>query len=260
MLVDAHCHLDPELRAPELIAAMDRGGVDAAVLIAAAQAPIGPIPRAGVRLFTGCMHVPLVRMKLYAIARRSRTLRPHLRPDNDGVFDAASRNRRFIPFAFVNPMLGAESHDELDHRISQGARGVKLHAWLHDFRLPQAMSILKRCEQHDLPVLVHLGFGPASDVAAVLEECPTLRLIVAHAGIPHFGALWKLDRVLFDTAATGQLISQRMVRRLVDAVGRDRVVFGSDAPIGLRARSGHEYRPPPLPDAAMGANLLRVLE
>ena len=94
----------------------------------------------------------------------------------------------------------------------------------------------------------------------VLEKVPSLKLILAHAGIPHFERLWRLPRVLFDVAAP-QLVSLGTIKRMVAAVGPSRVVFGSDAPVGIRARGGgYRYNPPPLPSRCFGDTLASVLD
>lgn len=259
MIVDAHCHLDPQLPPDALLTAMERGGIDRAVLIAAAQKPIGHVGRAGPAVFRACMAIPPLRMPLYRVAARAGGVVPTPEPDNASVYAVARRHPdRFIPFAFLNPALGRRAHDELDRGLVEGARGVKLHAWFHGFRLTDAHEILERCAAKGFPVLVHLGSGPARDVEAVLDRIPRLKLIVAHAGMPHFERLWPIERLWFDVAAP-QLVSKHMIRRLVGAVGAARVVYGSDAPIGIRAGGGHEYKAPPLPERSLGANLESLL-
>lgn len=260
MIVDAHLHLEPELPVEGILAAMDAAGVSRACLIAAAQVPLGPAASGGgARVFRTCMALRPMRGAMYRLATRFRP-QPHLEPDNDAVFAAARAHPdRFLPFAFVNPTLPS-AHDELDRRIADGARGVKLHPWFHDYRLSQALPLLRRCEAAGLPVLAHLGRGPASDVEAVLDACPRLALILAHAGIPHFEKFWTMDRLLFDTASPRTMLHPRVLRALVEAVGPERIVFASDGPTGLReAAGGYGYEFPPIPDRAMGDNLARVL-
>jgi predicted TIM-barrel fold metal-dependent hydrolase len=259
VVVDSHVHLEHELPVPKLLEVMDRAGVDRAVLLAAAQEKIPPIPRAGSALFRGCLRIPQLRIPAYRVARQNKRLKPFVRPDNDSVLDAAREHPdRFIPFAFVNPALGQEAHDELDRALVAGARGVKLHAWLHDYRLLDAFAILQRAEAAGLPVIAHLGLGPPDDVEAVLDRCPKLKLVLAHGGVPHFERLWRLPRVRFDVALRA-LVSESTVRRMIEAVGPDRVLFGSDAPAGIRDGGGHRYDLMPLPDRAMGDNLEALL-
>lgn len=258
MIIDGHTHLEEELPVEGLLGAMDRAGVDKAVLIPATNEIVGTIPKIGTTVFHACMVLPALRMATYAKALRR--LRPLAHPQNEGVFEAARAHPdRLLPFACVNPRFTTEAHDILDRWLPQ-ARGVKLHLWLHGYRLPEAMPILKRIADADLPVLAHLGFGPPEDVEVVLEKLPTLKLILAHAGIPHFEKLWALPRVWFDTGSIGGLISRSSVHELIQQVGADRVIFGSDAPTALRAGGGrYAYDTPPLPDRALGDNLAALL-
>ena len=256
MIVDSHAHLEHELPANELVAAMARAGIDRAILLAAAQEKIPSIPKAGTALLRGCLRVEPLRIPVYRIARKNKRLKPFVRPDNDFVLEAAKQHPdRFVPFAFLNASLGAEAHEEFDRVIAAGARGVKLHTWLHDYRINDALPLLERCQERGLPVLVHLGLGPPEDVAEVVDKLPNLNLILAHGGIPHFEKLWRLPRVRFDVALPA-LCSEATVRRMLAAVGPDRVLFGSDAPAGIRTDGrGHAYKLPPLPERSMGANV-----
>jgi len=263
VIVDSHAHLEEELPAERLVEVMDAAGVDRAVLLAAAQQKIPSVPKVGTAVFRACLRVDSLRIPVYRIARKNRRLKPFVRPDNDSVLAAARDHPdRFIPFVFLNPTLGQEAHDEFDRTVAAGARGVKLHAWLHDYRLTDAIPLLQRCEERGLPVLVHLGLGPPEDVEAVVDRLPNLKLLLAHGGIPHFDRLWRLPRVRFDVALRA-LVSESTVRRMLETVGSDRVLFGSDAPAGIRVGagpdSGHRYDVLPLPDRVMGDNLLELI-
>ncbi len=261
MVIDAHTHLEEELPPDQLLAAMDRAGVDKACLIPAANLTVGPIHKRLTTIFHACMVLPPLRMPTYSKARQRLTAIP--RPVNEGVFAAARAHPdRFLPFAFVNPTLGTDAHDELDRWLPQ-ARGLKLHLWLHRYRLPEALPVLKRVSDAGLPVLAHLGFGPPEDVEIVMEKLPKLKLILAHAGIPHFERLWKVPGIFFDTASTGGLISVSAVREMISQVGAERVIFGSDAPTALRTtgRAGgyYAYDAPALPERALGDTLAGLL-
>jgi uncharacterized protein len=262
VIIDAHTHLEEEeLPVAGLLGAMDRAGVDKAVLIPATNDVVGPIVKAGTAVFHACMVLPPLRMRTYAMALRRLKPRPH--PDNTGVFEAAAAHPdRLLPFACVNPRFTNEAHEDLDRYLPR-ARGVKLHLWLHRYRLPEALPILKRIVDADLPVLAHLGFGPPEDVEIVMEKLPRLKLILAHAGIPHFERLWKVPGIFFDTGSVGGLISLSAVREMITQVGEDRVIFGSDAPtalrVGGRAGGQYAYDAPPLPERSLGQTMASLL-
>src|SRR6266496_5291901 len=176
LIVDGHMHVEPELSVDGLVAAMDQAGVARAVLIGAAQEPVGPINRFGPPIFHACMRLPALRMPVYRIARN--TMHQHPTPDNAVVFAASlAYPDRFLPYVFVNPSHPG-AHDELDRWMAHGARGLKLHLWFHRYRLPEAIPLLQRASDAGLPVLAHLGFGPAEDLEIVLERVPKLKLIL----------------------------------------------------------------------------------
>src|SRR5688572_21232925 len=167
-----------------MLAAMDEVGIARSVLIAAAQEPVPQYPGAGPAIMRGCMRIPALRMPMYHIARATMKQKPH--PANAPIFEAARAHPdRFLPFAFVNPRR-ADTEDEFEDLVAQGARGLKLHLWFHRYRLPDALPVLARAEHAGLPVLAHLGFGPPEDVQIVLDALPKLKLILAHAGIPQY--------------------------------------------------------------------------
>ena len=113
MILDGHAHVEPELGVDGLVAAMDAAGVAQAVLIGAAQEPIGKINPLGPPIFRACLRVRPLRIPIYRIGRS--TMHQHRRPDNSVVFQAAREHPgRFLPYAFVNPLLGQDAHDELD--------------------------------------------------------------------------------------------------------------------------------------------------
>ena len=68
--------------------------------------------------------------------------------------------------------------------------GVKLHPHWHGWPLTDAIPIAQRCEELGLPILIHLGFGARGAWRVLADAAPRLRLIFAHAGIPHYDRLW----------------------------------------------------------------------
>ena len=83
MILDGHAHVEPELGVDGLVAAMDAAGVAQAVLIGAAQEPIGKINPLGPPIFRACLRVRPLRIPIYRIGRstmhqhRHRKEQPH---------------------------------------------------------------------------------------------------------------------------------------------------------------------------------------
>jgi predicted TIM-barrel fold metal-dependent hydrolase len=95
-------------------------------------------------------------------------------------------------------------------------------------------------------LLIHLGGRPQTgNFRVLLAKCPRLKLILAHLALPHFEA-WKEikeEKNCFVDISGGYL-NASLVRRGVKALGPDKVIFGSDAPVSLRCSGGdHSYEP-----------------
>jgi uncharacterized protein len=138
--------------------------------------------------------------------------------------------------------------DYLAAALQQGARVVKVHVQVGAFdpRDPLLRPAWGLLADAGVPAVVHCGHGPLRgkhtglDVfGEVLAEHPRLPVVLAHAGMPDFGAAVELvgryERVYLDTTMVGTAFSEVIAplpadwpARLVDVA--DRVVFGSDFP------------------------------
>ncbi len=268
MIVDAHCHLTAELPAASLAKVMDRGGVDMAVILAEAVGPVPLSRRGGVvpgtisafgpdpGPFYGLTLQPLLsRASLLArlgydrrtrggLARAGPFLFPIIPNPDNGPLAAAleAYPRRFIAFATVNPNDPGYV-DEIDRRLGQGFRGVKVNAWYHRVDLRRSLAAAaRRCSEAGYPLLVHLG-GRRRDGLAILEladHYPATAFIIAHAGLPFYRTLWRAaayhPNLYFDLA--GPYMSAELAEAIALKVPPGRLLFASGGPIGLRAAGG----------------------
>ncbi len=82
----------------------------------------------------------------------------------------------------------------------------------------------------------HGGITP-EELARLAELRPQTTMIAAHfgGGLPFYWQMpdlrTKLSNVYFDTAAGALLYDEKSVRRLIDLVGGERALFGSDFPL-----------------------------
>jgi predicted TIM-barrel fold metal-dependent hydrolase len=86
-----------------------------------------------------------------------------------------------------------------------------------------------------------MGSRPdTGNIGELLDEFPKLKLILAHLGIPWFKESWerarKFPNVYLDIS--GPYLSGGLVKKAVHAVGPDKLIYGTDAPYGLRNRAG----------------------
>ncbi len=144
---------------------------------------------------------------------------------------------RFIPFAHVLPQEGPLAVRELERCLDGlGWRGVKLHCG--EISEPTAevlVPVLKFCAERGKPVLIDISNRP--DLARqIAEAVPDCKLVIAHMGAPR-------DEVMFDRfVALGLELPHIMfdmsychvpwkLPEAFDALGAERILFGSDAPL-----------------------------
>ncbi|GAA0944846.1 amidohydrolase family protein [Virgisporangium aurantiacum] len=190
--------------------------------------------------------------------------------------DAPAGNRRALATAEAFPdrlgvWLVANPHQPfdaglLDHRA---VWGIKLHPDVHRCALTDPRY--ERVFEFGVPVLAHGQTGTEwSDpvlFAEVGRRHPTVPLLMGHAGLFAAG-FHRAARLVADVPSVfletcGSRMTGRWVARLVDLIGADRVVFGSDACfLDLRVGLGRVVLAPLADDhraAVLGGNLHRIL-
>ncbi len=204
----------PAETAPDLIARMDAAGVDRAVVLA--------LP-------------PIV--------------------TNEDVLACCAGHPRLIPFVSpIPPDLpeaetgpgGGDPERQVDDLLARGGRGVKIHPVFQRVRLDGKFvrRVVRRAARHRVPVVLHAGgsgrlFGigcgfrtEPEEFADLARQVPEARLVVAHVG------LWEHPQVLAAVERFPQVCldvsfqAPSVIRRCVERVGVDRLLLGSDSPIG----------------------------
>jgi predicted TIM-barrel fold metal-dependent hydrolase len=158
------------------------------------------------------------------------------------AFISRSNRRKYWFFPWVNPGV----RDDLDYvRTNRGLiHGLKLHPSCDRVRITDARTepFLRLAEDEGLPVMVHCGrwqemssYRFALDVAA---KYTAVRFVLSHMG----GDTPELEMATIDRITEGGLGNVFLgiegvreywaVQRAVDKVGADRVIFGSDFPLG----------------------------
>ena len=148
---------------------------------------------------------------------------------------------KFLPFCYLTPACPQESVAEMNRCIEgHGFAGVKL--WIARRASDTALDpIMRRAAELGVPVLQHAwdkttgnspGESRPADVADLARRHPDAHIIMAHlngCGLRGLGAVADCPNVLVDTS--GGDPTSGMVEAAVDALGPERVVCGSDAPI-----------------------------
>lgn len=103
-------------------------------------------------------------------------------------------------------------------------------------------DILAAAQSRDIPIILHPPTRITTcieQILRVVEDFPRLRVCIAHLSLTKsvepgleaaFTALAKCRRISFDTALVP---SAKLVEMALRIVGVDRIMFGSDAPLGL---------------------------
>lgn len=239
-ILDAHCHLghglDYTVTAESLLKEMDACGVERAVIVPADRE--------------------------IAVANRE---------GNDEVLEAMRRHPdRLTAFATANPWFGAAAVEEARRAFGLGAAGLKLHPVLQGFQIidPVARPLVELAVSLRKPVYFHTG-TPVSAPPFQLSELglryPDGRFIMGHAAYSDY---WN-DVVFAVKAAPNMFVETSthlpvVIRILVEAVGTERVLYGSNHPLnamGLEIEKITRYvRSPGDLERVFSSNLERLLE
>lgn len=155
-----------------------------------------------------------------------------------------------LPFGAVNPMLPAWEEDLRRCHEQLRMPGIRVHPNYHAYTLedPAFSRLLQNCAERNLIVQIAAWMEderaqvPALEAQIVdlrplprlLERVPTARIMVLNGFISLRSVplapeqLKRFDNLTFDIAMLEQLMG---VKVLVDAIGLERVVFGSYSPM-----------------------------
>lgn len=231
LVIDAHCHMGyypnfnvPAPSAADMVRWMDRLGVKACV--AAHHASIGPDFRYG----------------------------------NDEVLQAmADFPGRIYGYATVNPNYPeSELVAELERCISVGSAGVltclpdagedtrapsmvgvKLHPDLHQTNVDddKYRAVWEWTNAHRLPLLSHTSTGGRNAIKTfekLAEMYPNVSILLGHSGFGSEGAQQCIEACLkfpnLYCEITGSTIVYGTLERMVNRLGAERVLFGTDLP------------------------------
>ncbi len=180
------------------------------------------------------------------------------REGNDYLRDCARQYPgRLIPFACLPPGAARSAAAELDRCLAAGFRGVGELAFYGGDMGPRDVkylsSVLQPLRRVPVPLLLHTsepvghsypGKSPRDleAIVQVLTALPEARIILAHWGgglffyevMPEIAAAAR--NAFYDTAASPFLYQPRIYSLAVEIIGPGRILFGSDFPVLSPAR------------------------
>ncbi len=227
-VIDMHTHVFPDAVAPSALAALQERAGLAPVYDGTTSGLKAAMARAGV-----------ARSVIQPVASKP----GQVRSINDWL--AGLDDPALVAFGALHPDL-ADPVAELARLQTAGFRGFKLHPEFQSFRPDDERldPLYAEAARRGLIIFFHAGEDIAiptvhSDPAAfarVLDRQPDLVVVLAHMGG------WRqwddVERLLagrdvyLDTAFSLSYLGARRFCRLVDVVGADHVLFGSDGPWG----------------------------
>jgi predicted TIM-barrel fold metal-dependent hydrolase len=243
VITDCHIHYGPQggihITDDQIIEAMDRYGIEKA-LMSSTAAIVGDV-----------------------------------KEGNDGVARMMKAHPdRIIGYCVPNPFRAPL--DELKRCIDLGFRGVKLHPYWSGCPLDNRMllPVYEEAQRRRMPLLFHSGgsltspdfrFTTPEMIVRMAKKYPSVSFIVGHMGLERWldlvNAAPQAENVYLDI--TMSIPDVERVEMAVEAVGAERVLFGSDlpllnpaVPIGLVEECGLSVKEK---DLILGGNMERVL-
>ena len=167
---------------------------------------------------------------------------------------------RLVALCTVQPKAGIAAIREFRRCIENGMVGAgELNADGQGFRLDDdgLLNLARAAVELRAPMMLHTnepvghpypgkGGLPLAAIYALVKQLPDLRLVLAHwgGGFPFYELMPEVraaaHNVFYDTAASPLLYAPRVFRAVVNIVGADKVLFGSDFPLILYPKRQHE--------------------
>ena len=204
---------------------------------------------------------------------------------NDYILESIARYpRRLIGFCSVQPLSYEAAINEVERCARAGIRGVgeirpdiQLFDLTDDETIKPLIEVIKK---HRLILLTHAsepvghtypGKGAITPeiLYPFITSQPDLTIVCAHwgGGLPFYAlmpeAKQAMNNVFFDTAASPLLFSPQIYTQVIQLVGAEKILFGSDYPLLAQSRLLDEIRALDLPEATrdliLAGNARRLL-
>ncbi|PIP59556.1 MAG: amidohydrolase [Verrucomicrobia bacterium CG_4_10_14_3_um_filter_43_23] len=160
---------------------------------------------------------------------------------------------RFIGFMAVQPLVGNKALEDCKRCYDLGLRGIgEVFPAAQGFKLenPTWVKIVEWAIENEIPINMHVSEPvghhypgkidfPLVEIQRFVQRYPELKLILAHWGglLPFFelnkACAKDFKHVYYDTAASPLLYDKRVFKAVVDLVGPEKILFGSDYPLCL---------------------------
>lgn len=189
---------------------------------------------------------------------------------------ACRQTNALILFCSIHPK-DVRWREKLDTYLRSGAQGLKLHPNFQRIRM-NSREVGEICEAfapHHLPLMIHSGitgrepqtqrYADLREFWPILQRFPDMPVVLAHAGITQYDLAIQLARrheqVFLEIS--GQ--PAQHLRQALDALGAERLLFGSDWPFwhqrhALQAAREAAHGDAAIEQAILFANAARLLQ
>ena len=183
----------------------------------------------------------------------SRSIMYDVKEGNKELAEALETTDKLLGYVTVNPLF-PESFDDLNYLDNPKFIGVKVHPDYHGYNLASsdAQKFLDKVAAQTKLMLFHVscmpgtGFSDTGTVAKFALEHPANNIVMAHmAGIfqnsnypyfPNFQGLeivekFNCNNIYVDTAHYLMYVYPGVMEKMVEIIGPDHIVFGTDCPL-----------------------------
>ncbi|MBU6997081.1 MAG: amidohydrolase family protein [Theionarchaea archaeon] len=155
---------------------------------------------------------------------------------------------RLVGFCSVHPAQGKKAIQELERCCSLGLKGIKLHPLMQNFRCDNDMMhlLVRKAADLNMPILIHSSFPydtrESENLYNLVSSSPDTNFILAHTGGVQFLDCYVyvekrklgMENVYFELSTLTSIFRRSpyipQIKWLVEQMGADRVVFGSNYP------------------------------
>jgi len=164
--------------------------------------------------------------------------------DTSEVISFAKDNSGLIPFASVDPH-DPQRIEKLRSYVKSGCRGIKLHPIIQDFHPSgtECMEIVEEFSQYDLPVFFHCGqtayyvpeseseqYGHPDNYVKLFSAFPRVKFVMGHMAMFEAETAIEIAQALKNVRLETSFQPIQTVRKAIEKIGGDRVIFGTDWP------------------------------
>ena len=172
---------------------------------------------------------------------------------NDYILESLAKYpERLIGFCIIQPLAGDKALKEIERCAQNGAKGIgELRPDVQGFDLKDnnvMRPLIEAVVKNNLIFLIHAsepvghqysGKGNITPdiIYSFILDFPELKVVCAHwgGGLPFYALMPEVekafDNVFFDTAATPFLYKPQIFCHVVEILGGDKILFGSDYPL-----------------------------